>query len=123
MKSLALRCVLKHPGVGLTEHCLVKRFAETLGSLCYLFLDLILDLGYLLLDEHIGAVTLLGILVVNQRIVERIHMTGSLPYGRVHKDRRVNAHDILVKESHGIPPVTLDIVFELHAILTVVIHS
>ena len=36
-------------------------------------------------------------------------------------DGRVDAHDILVKQHHALPPILLDVVFQFHTILTVVI--
>ena len=40
----------------------------------------------------------------------------------MHEDRGVDAHDILMQLDHRIPPVALDVVFQLHAVLSVVVH-
>jgi len=48
-------------------------------------------------------------------------VAGSLPDGGVHEDGRVDAHDVLVEQSHRLPPVLFDIIFEFNAELTVVI--
>ncbi len=112
---------VKHTGVGLTEHGLIKAFAETLGSLGHLLIHLLVHLGQMILDKHIGTIAFLGVLVVNQGIVEGINMTRRLPDGRMHEDGRVYTDDILMKERHGVPPIPLDIVFKFHTVLAVVI--
>ena len=123
MQRVALGLMLEHTGVGGAKLCLVEALAETLGGLSHLLGDFVVDFGYLVLDEHISAITLLRVLVVNQRVVERIHVARCLPDGRVHEDGRVDAHDVFVEQRHRVPPITFDIVFELNAVLTVVIHS
>ena len=96
VQDVALLLVLEDAGVGLAEHCLVELVAEALGSLLTLLVDLLLDLGNLVLDEDIGAIALLAVTVVDQGIVERIHMARGLPDGGVHEDGAVDAHDVLV---------------------------
>ena len=68
--------VAQHVGIGGTELLLVEALAELAAA----FLDL---LGYLLLqfcdvvlDKHVGTVTLLGVLVVDKRVIEGTHMAG-----------------------------------------------
>ena len=41
----------------------------------------------------------------------------------MHEYGGVNAHDVFVKQCHGVPPITLYIVFELHAVLAVIIYG
>ena len=41
----------------------------------------------------------------------------------MHEDGGVYAYDILVQAHHRLPPVILDIVLELHAQLTIVVHG
>ena len=123
MKFVAFFLVLKHAGIGLTEHCLVEAVAETFAGLCHLFVDLIIEFGNLLLDEHICAVAFLGVFVVDERIVEGVDVARGLPDGRVHEDGRVDAHDVVVEHGHGLPPIAFDIVFELDAVLSVVVDS
>lgn len=41
----------------------------------------------------------------------------------MHEDRGVDADDILVQFNHRIPPITLDIVLQLHAVLSVIVHG
>ena len=121
MKSLTLGDMLHDARIGLAVESFVKAVAETFARLGNLFLYLVVIFGNLVFDEHIGAITLLRIAVIDQRVVERIDMTRSLPDGRMHEYSRVDAHDILMQQRHGLPPVTFDIVFHLHAVLTVVI--
>ena len=40
----------------------------------------------MLLDQHIRAIAFFGVLVVDQGVVESVHVTGSLPDRRVHED-------------------------------------
>ena len=115
--------VVEHAGIGLAEHRLVELVTEALGSLLAFLVDLLLDLGDLVLDEHVGAVALLAVAVVNQGVVERVHMARSLPDGGVHEDGAVDAHDVLVQQGHCLPPVALDIVFQFHAVLSIIIDS
>ncbi len=122
VQRVAAGLMLEYAGVGLTEQCFVKALAEAFGGFLDFFVNLVVVFGYLVFDEHVGAIALLGVAVVNQGIVEGIHVTRSFPDGRVHKDGRIQAYDILVQQGHRFPPVTFDIVFELDAVLAVVIH-
>ena len=62
--------VAQHVGVGLAELLLVEAVAELAASLLHLLVDLLLDLGEVVLDEHVGAVSFLGVLVVDEGVVE-----------------------------------------------------
>ncbi len=123
MESVALGHGLGHTGIGLAKHGLVKRLAETLGGFLYLLVDFLVIFGELVLDEDIGAVTLLGVAVVNQGVVESVDMARCFPDCRVHENRGVDADDILMEEGHGLPPVAFDVVFELYAVLAVVVNG
>ena len=74
MKLVALLLVLQHSRISLTEHSLVEALAETFASLCHLFLDLIVEFSDLLLDEDVGTIAFLGVLIVDQRVVKRIYV-------------------------------------------------
>ena len=50
-------------------------------------------------------------------------MARSLPRLGVHEDRGVDADDVLVQFDHRIPPISLDVVLQLHAVLTVVVDG
>ena len=102
---------------------LVERLAEALAGLFDLLFDLLVLFGDPLLDEYVGAVTFLRILVVDQRIVEGRNVSRSLPCAGVHEDRGVDAHDVFVELDHRIPPVALDVVLQLDAVLTVVVDG
>ena len=123
MERLAFGNVLFHTLVGSFEHLLVKTLAETFAGFLYLFGDFVIVFGNLIFDQYVRTVTLLGIAVINQRIIERIYVTGGFPSRRVHKNSRVDTDDVLVQKRHRIPPITLDIVLQLHAVLTVVIYG
>ena len=92
--------MFEHTGIGLTEHGLIKTFTETLGSLGHLFFDFIVNLRNLLLNQHIGTIALLRVLIVNQRVVESVHVPRCLPDCRMHEDCGVYTHDVLVEKRH-----------------------
>ena len=74
MQCVTLCHVFLYAGVGFAEKSFIEILAETLASLCDFLLNLVVHLGNLLLDQHIGAITLLGVAVVDQGIVEGIYM-------------------------------------------------
>ena len=121
MEGVALLLVLQHTRIGLAELSLIERIAETLACLGYLLVYLLLILAYLVLDEYVGAIALLGVAVVDERVVEGVNVSACLPYRGVHEDCRVDAHDVLVEQNHALPPVFLDVVFQFHTILSVVV--
>ena len=123
VEGIALLDEFAHTAVGGAEFGFVKRLFEALAAFGHFFLDLLVVLGHLVLDEDVGAVAFLGILVVDERIVEGIDVSGSLPDGGVHEDGGVDAHDVLVQQRHGLPPILFDIVFQLHTELTVVVNG
>ena len=86
VKLVALALVLKNAGIGLAEHCLIEAFTEAFCSFCNLLVDLLVEFSDLVLDKHIRAITFLGILVVDQRIIKCIHVSGCFPDSRVHED-------------------------------------
>ena len=102
---------------------LVERLAEALAGLLDLLLDFLILLGQPILDEHVGAVALLRVAVVDERVVEGAQVTRSLPRFGVHENRRVDADDVLVELDHRVPPVAFDIVFQLDAVLAVIVDS
>ena len=81
------------------------------------------ELKQIILDEHIGTIALLRVAVVDEGIIESIHVTRSLPYRRVHENGRVDTHDVLVQHRHSFPPILLNVILQLHTVLTVVIHG
>ena len=123
MQIITLLLGFLHTLTGLQILSLIETVAETLAGLLYLLLDLLVVLRDLILDQHVSTITLLRVAVVDQGIVESIHMSRSLPYRRVHKDGAVDAHDILVQHRHSLPPILLNIILQLHAVLTVVVNG
>ena len=112
-----------HTGRSLAVLLLVERLPEALAGLLDLFFDLFILLGQPVFDQHVSAVTLLRVLVVDQRVVERTDMARSLPRAGMHEDRGIQPHDILVQLDHRIPPITLDVILQLHAVLAVVVDG
>jgi hypothetical protein len=98
-----------------------KSFGEALAAFLDLLGDLILVLGDVLLQQHVGTVALFAVLVVDQRVVESIHVAAGLPHSGVHEDSGVQTHDVLVELGHGLPPVAADVVLQLNAVRAVVV--
>ena len=74
------------------------------------------DLGFdgfpLCMVFHAFGVVFLVVFVVDQRIVERIYVTGSFPGFRMHKDGRIDTYDIIMHLHHGLPPVFFEVVLQ-----------
>ena len=107
--------------VGGQELLLVEGVAEALLRLGHVLGNLGFDLADVVLDQDVRAVALLAVLVVDQRVVERIDVSRGLPRGGVHENAGVKAHDVLVHPNHRGPPVSLDVVLQLHPELPIVI--
>ena len=110
MNLVVLGLFAKHVRIGGAELSLVECLAEFLAAFLHLLVHLVLDFGEIVLDEYIGAVPLLGVLVVDKRIIEGTHMSGRFPNLRVHEDAGIDSHYILVEADHRVPPVLFDIV-------------
>ena len=123
MKFLALFGYVGYAWIGLAEQSLIETVAETLTGLGNLFFYLVVEFGYVFLDQDVGAIALLAVAVVDQRIIEGVHMSGCLPYSGMHENRGINTYDIFMKKGHGVPPIPFDIIFQLHAVLTIVING
>ena len=114
---------LKHTAIGGEELSLVESLFEALAPLCNLLGDLVVEFGDMVFDEHVGAVALLRVAVVDQRIVESVDMAAGFPDCGVHEDSRVDADDILVEQRHRFPPIAFDIILEFDAVLAVVVDG
>ncbi len=121
MERVTFLCQLYHAAVGAAKLLLVETFAEAFLGLGNLFVNLCVKLGKFLLDEHIGAVALFRVAVVDQRVVECVYVTRRFPYRGVHEDSRVDTYDVFVEQCHCVPPVALDIVLELYSVLAVIV--
>ena len=122
VQCVTFSLVFQYATVCATELCFIKRLSETLGSFGNFFIDLIVVLCKLVFNQYIGTITLLGITVVNQRVIECVYVSGSLPDGGVHKDSGVDADNVFVQQHHALPPVLFNVVFQFYTHLTVVIH-
>ena len=89
----------------------VEGVAETFVCFVALLVDFFLNLGNVVFDENVSPVTLFGVFVVNQGVVEGVDVAGCLPDAGVHKDGGVDADDVLMVLHHGTPPILLDVVF------------
>ena len=110
MQSVALLLGLLHAFRSLHVLLLVERIAKALASLLHLLLNLLVILGNLVFNQYVSTIALLRVAVVNQRVVKGINVSTGLPYRGVHKDSRVDAHDVLVQQYHRFPPVFLNII-------------
>ncbi len=115
--------MFKHTGVGGDELLAVEGIAEAFVGLLAFLVDFLFDFGYVVLDEHIGTIAFLGVLVVDEGVVEGIHMAGGFPDAWVHEDGGVDADDVLVVLHHAAPPVLLDVVFEFGTQLAIVVNG
>ena len=106
----------------LAELGLVEILAEFLAPLGYFLLDFLLYFSEVVLDEIVCTISLLGVLIVNERVIESSYVTGSNPCLRMHEHAGINADHIFVKTGHRLPPIPLDIVLEFHSHLTIVIN-
>src|SRR5258705_5773281 len=68
-------------------------------------------------------ISFLAVLIVNHGVTEIVHMTGGLPGGRVHKNCCINTHNIIRELGHTLPPVIPYILFELAAVLAIIING
>ena len=123
VECIALLGEFAHAAVGGAEFGLIKGLFEALAPFGHFFLDLLVVFGDLVLDEHVGAVAFFRVLIVDERIVEGIDVSGSLPNGGMHKDGRIDAHDVFVEQRHSLPPILFDIVFQLNTELTIVVNG
>ena len=70
MDFVVLGLLAEDVRVGLAELLFVERLSEALASLFDLFVHLFLDLAQIVLDQVVCAIPFLGILIVDERIVE-----------------------------------------------------
>ena len=119
--AVDLRLAVEDSAVGAAELCLVKGVPEPLGGLGDVFFDFCLDFGNMIFDQNVRSVALFAILVVDERVIECVDVTGGLPSGGVHENAGVDAHNVLVHSYHGGPPVVLNVVLQFSAQLAVVV--
>ena len=86
MQGITLLQVLQYTWIGLTELGFVEGVAKLFLGLSHFLGHLLLILGYLVFDEHVGTIAFFGVAVINERVIESVHVAAGLPDGRVHKD-------------------------------------
>ena len=123
VQCVALGLVFQNARIGLAEHGLVEAVAELLGGLSHLFVYLFLVFGNLVFYQHVGTIAFFRVAVVDKWVVESVHVSACFPDGWVHKDGRVDAHDVLVQQHHAFPPILLNVVFQFNAVLSVVVNG
>ena len=101
----AFFCILRHARVGLTVQVAVKVLAKSLGSFFHFLFDLVVDLVQSPLRSAHRRGSVFWSPVVDQRIVECVHVTGGFPGFGVHENGRIKAHDIFVHLHHRFPPI------------------
>src|ERR1700712_1803701 len=70
-------------------------------------------LGLVRLDQMVCAVTLVGDQRFDERVVERLDVTGGHPDLARQDDRTVQTDDVLAAGDHRLPPLPLDVLLEL----------
>ena len=123
VQGIALGDGFKDTGAGGAVLCFVETIAKAFAGLGHFLVDFLVIFGNLVFDEHVGAVSLFRVAVVYERVIEGINVAAGFPDGGVHEDGAVQAHDVFVQQDHGFPPVLFDIVFQFHAVLTIVVDS
>ena len=97
VQSIALLFVLNDTLTGGAEFLFVKRVSETFAGFSHFLGYFLVVFCYLVLNEHIGTVTFLGIAVVDERVIECVYMSGGFPHCGVHENSCVYANYVLVK--------------------------
>ncbi len=120
---LPLLLIFLNAWIGFAEKNFIKGLSETLGGFVYLLIDFIFNLAQVILNQVIRAIALLTVLVVDHGIIEGIHVTRGFPRGGMHKNRRVDAHDVVVHVHHALPPIFADIFFQFDTVLSVIING
>ncbi len=115
--------VAHHAWIGASVERSVKGFAKAFGGFFHFLVGLLAQLFSVLFNQYIRTVTLLAVLVVNQRIIEGIDVTTCFPHRGVHKNGRIQPNDIFVQLDHGAPPEILNVIFQEHPVLAIIVDS
>ena len=110
MERVAARLIIDHALICGAELRLIKGITKAFARLSHLFFDFFFVFRNLILNQNVGAVAFFAIAVVNERVVESIHMTAGFPHGGVHEDGGVDAHNVAVQQHHALPPILLDVI-------------
>ena len=72
-------------------------------------------LGLVRLFELVGAVPLVAVQALDERVGEHVQVAGGLPHLRGEDDRGVQADDVVAAGDHRLPPLPADVVLEFDA--------
>jgi hypothetical protein len=112
-------------GQHLVEHLRLGELALVAAvravDVCQAVLRRPLVLGLVRLFEVVGAEPLVAGEALGERVGELLDVPGGLPDLAGQDDRGVEADHVLAPAHHGLPPLPLDVVLELHAERTVVV--
>ena len=86
MQRVALGLVFQHTSIRAAELSFVKGISKTFSGFGHFLVYLVIILGKLVFYQNISTIAFLGITVINQRVIERIHMSTGFPDSRMHKD-------------------------------------
>ncbi len=67
------------------------------------------------LEEVVGAIALVGVQRLDERVAEDLDVAGRLPHAAGQDHRGVEAHDVVAAVDHGLPPLALDVLLQRHA--------
>jgi len=123
VKRIAFSLMLQHTCIGAAELCFIKSFSKLFGGFGNFLVDFIIVFSQLVLNQNIGTIAFLRVAVVNQGVIESVNVSRCLPDSRVHKNCRIDTHDIFVQQHHALPPILFDVILQLHSHLTVIIDS
>ncbi len=73
-----------------------------------------------ILNQLVGAETLMALLAVHQRVGKSAQVSGSHPGLRIHQNRTVHPDIIRMLLDKFLPPGALDIIFKLYSQITVI---
>ena len=74
MDLIPFRLVFEHASVRRAELGFIESITKLLRSLGHFLIYLLLDLRQVIFDQYIGTIAFLGILVIDQRVIERVDM-------------------------------------------------
>ena len=72
MDLVPLSLIFKHASVRRAELGFIESITKLLRSLGHFLIYLLLDLRQVIFDQYIGTIAFLGILVIDQRVIERV---------------------------------------------------
>ena len=107
------------PALGTHDFVLVRRKERVDFFLAHLFVGE----HARFFQEMIHADARMTFLAFRQRVAEPADMSRRLPHLRMHENRAVETHDILVLAHHSLPPRLADITRKLNPVRSKIIHG